>query len=67
MPLITFEIGKISDEMKSELIHKITDLSADITGIPKDKFFFSLREMPDDNVAVGGKTVREIKKELGLT
>ncbi len=42
MPLITFEIGKISDDVKSELIQKITDLSADITGIPKDKFSFLL-------------------------
>lgn len=65
MPLITFEIGKIPDEMKSELIEKITNLSAEITGIPKDKFFFSLREMPDDNVAIGGKTVTTMKKELG--
>ncbi len=66
MPLITFESGKLSESVKSELIQKLTDLSAEITGIPKASFFISIREMPDENVAVGGKTVKEIKKEFGL-
>jgi 4-oxalocrotonate tautomerase len=65
MPLITFEAGKLSPEVKSELIQKLTDISAEITGIPKSSFFISIREMPDENVAIGGKTVFEIKKELG--
>jgi len=65
MPLIMFEAGKLSSEIKSELIQKLTDVSAEITGIPKSSFFISIREMPDENVAIGGKTVLEIKKELG--
>jgi 4-oxalocrotonate tautomerase len=51
--------------MKHELIQKLTSISAEITGIPKGSFFVSIREMPDENVAIGGKTVKEIKKELG--
>lgn len=64
MPLITFESGKLTDAMKYELIHKLTNISAEITGIPKNSFFISIREMPDENVAIGGKTVKEIKKDL---
>ena len=66
MPLITFEAGKLTDEIKKKLIVKLTDVSSEITGIPKNSFFISIREMPDENVAIGGKTVKEIKKELGL-
>jgi len=65
MPLITFESGKLTDAIKYELIQKLTNISAEITRIPKNSFFISIREMPDENVAIGGKTVKEIKKELG--
>lgn len=65
MPLITFESGKLSDETKQELITKLTNISSEITGIPKSLFFISIREMSDENVAIGGKNVKEIKKELG--
>ena len=65
MPLITFESGKLSESVKLELIQKLTKISAEITGIPEAAFFISIREMPDENVAIGGKTVKEIKKELG--
>lgn len=65
MPLITFESGKLSDEVKQELMTKLTNISSEITGIPAGLFFISIREMPDENVAIGGKSVREMKKELG--
>ncbi len=26
---------------------------------------FGIRELPDENIGVGGKTVKELKKELG--
>ena len=65
MPLITFEAGKMSDEVKAELIQKLTNISAEITGIPKESFFISIREIPDENLAIGGVTVKEIKTRLG--
>jgi 4-oxalocrotonate tautomerase len=67
MPLITFEASKLTTEIKLELIQKLTNISAEITGIPKESFFISIREMPDENVAIGGITVKEIKKRLGRT
>ena len=65
MPLITFESGKLTDDVKFELIQKLTNISSEITGIPKESFFISIREMPDENVAIGGITVKEIKRKLG--
>jgi 4-oxalocrotonate tautomerase len=67
MPLITFEAGSLTTEVKQELINKLTSISAEITGIPKESFFISIREMPDENVAIGGVSVKEIKMKLGRT
>ncbi len=66
MPLITFEAGQLSQEIKNQLLEKLTEISVEITGIPKDKFFVSIRELPDENIAVGGKSVTQIKKELKM-
>jgi Uncharacterized protein, 4-oxalocrotonate tautomerase homolog len=65
MPFITFESGQLSEETKRELIQKLTNISADITGIPRESFFVSIRELPDDNIAIGGITVKEIKEKQG--
>jgi len=66
MPLITFESGKLTEEMKAELIRKLTEVSSEITGIPAASFFISIRELPEENIAIGGKSVKDIKKGLGL-
>lgn len=65
MPLITFESGKLSDDVKTRLIGELTKISSAITGIPASSFFVSIRELPDENIAIGGKTVKEFKEELG--
>lgn len=64
MPFIAFESGQLSSEVKEELIRKLTDISVKVTGIPKELFFVSIRELSDDNIAVGGKTVKLLKQEL---
>ena len=61
MPMISFESGQLSAEVKEELIVKLTDISVEITGIPKKLFFVTIREFPDENIAVGGRTVKELK------
>ncbi len=65
MPIISFESGQLNDAVKVELIEKLTATAAEVTGIPKHLFFVSIRELPDNNIAVGGKTVEQLKWEFG--
>lgn len=63
MPLITMESGQLSTEQKSELIEKITQLASEIMHIPNEFFFISVRELPDENIGISGKTIDKIKTE----
>ncbi|MBI5141688.1 MAG: tautomerase family protein [Nitrospirae bacterium] len=62
MPIITFEAGKLTREQKKELIAKFTETASEVTKIPKQHFIVSIREMPLENVGVGGITVEEMKQ-----
>ena len=64
MPVIVFESGQLRKEVKAELIQQLTDVSAKVTGIPKELFLISIHELPDDDIAVGGVTVSELKRRL---
>lgn len=64
MPVIVFESGELKKEVKAELIQQLTDVSAKITGIPRELFFVSIHELPDEHIAVGGVTVKELKRRL---
>lgn len=65
MPVITLEIGVgQSDDQKKRLIQSYTAQSAEITGISADKFIVLIKELPNENIGVGGKTLKEIR--LGL-
>jgi len=64
MQFIAFESGQLSPEVKQQLIEKLTEVSVDVTGIPKELFLVSIREQLDTNIAVGGKTVQQIKQGL---
>ncbi|PWC37169.1 tautomerase family protein [Azospirillum sp. TSO22-1] len=64
MPLIIFESGELKAEVRAELIRQLTDVSVKVTGIPKELFFVSIHELPDEHIAVGGVTVKELKRKL---
>ncbi|PWQ96029.1 4-oxalocrotonate tautomerase DmpI [Leucothrix arctica] len=64
MPYIAFESAQLLPEIKEQLIERLTEVSAEVTGIPKELFLVSIREQPDDNIAVGGKTITKLKQEL---
>ena len=63
MPIISFEAAQLSEAVKAELIEKLTNTAVEVTGISKHLFFVTIREYPDTSIAVGGKTVAQLKQE----
>lgn len=64
MPIIEFTAGELPREVKDKLITQLTDVAAEITGIPKHLFFITIHEKPDEDIAVGGVSVKKLKEEL---
>ncbi|WP_020397267.1 tautomerase family protein [Thiolinea disciformis] len=64
MPIISFEAGQLSEAVKADLIEKLTNTAVEVTGISKQLFFVAIREYPDNSIAVGGKTVAQLKQEV---
>jgi 4-oxalocrotonate tautomerase len=62
MPVITIEGGQITSQQKRELISKMTQLASEIMQIPPDFFMITIKELPDENIGIGGKTINIIKE-----
>ncbi|WP_290381190.1 4-oxalocrotonate tautomerase DmpI [Bacteroides acidifaciens] len=60
MPYISVEIGALTSEQKKELIERLTATAAEITHIPVQFFTVTIKELPDENFGIGGKTIDEI-------
>jgi len=60
MPIVTITMRKTSAETKKELIEKMTAAAVKITKIPEQHFVFSINELEDVNLGIGGKTIEEI-------
>ena len=64
MPLIVFEVGgELTPEKKRELVQRLTEVSAEVTGIPEQAFVIYIHENEHDNIGVGGKLLTEIIAE----
>ncbi len=63
MPVISVEIGKLSQEQKRELIGNLSSTAAAITNIPLNAFTVVINELDDDNIGIGGKTIGELKAQ----
>ncbi len=61
MPVLSFECGKLSEKQKVDLIEKLSLVSSQVTGIPQESFIVLIKEIPDENVGVGGVPLPEIK------
>lgn len=71
MPYISIESGRLTAEQKKELIERLTATAAEIlcrakrfaySHIPEQFFTVTIKELPDENFGIGGKSIEEIKR-----
>ncbi len=63
MPYITIEGGQITTEQKQQLIERMTMIASEIMEVPSEFFITTIKELSDENIGVGGRTIDKIKKE----
>ena len=63
MPFIQFDGGQMTKEQKMELAKRLTDVSHEVLGIPKEAFSVLIRENSMDNIASGGQLLSERHKK----
>lgn len=63
MPYITVEGGNLSDKQKEMLIKRLTEVSSEIMNVPPEFFITTIKELPDKNIGIGGKTIDVVKDE----
>ena len=63
MPYITIESGALTDAQKEELIRHVTEVSSEIMQVPQEFFVTTIKELPDNNFGIGGKTIDRVKAE----
>ena len=63
MPYITVESGTLSDKQKELLIKRLTEVSSEIMNVPQEFFVTTIKELPDMNFGIGGKTIDKLKAE----
>ena len=66
MPYISIESGALTSEQKKELIERLTTTASEITNIPAQFFMVTIKELPDENFGIGGKSIDEIKRNYKL-
>lgn len=62
MPYISVESGVLTSGQKKELIERLTATASEITHIPAQFFTVTIKELPDENFGIGGKSIDEIKQ-----
>lgn len=62
MPYISVESGALGSEQQKKLIERLTMTASEITHIPAQFFTVTIKELPDENFGIGGKSIDEIKR-----
>lgn len=71
MPYISIESGQLTSEQKKQLIERLTATASEIlckakrfaySHIPEQFFTVTIKELPDENFGIGGKSIDEIKR-----
>lgn len=63
MPYISIECGALDKGQKKALIERLTATAAEITHIPTGFFTVTIKELPDENFGIGGRSIDRIKAE----
>lgn len=63
MPYISVESGRLTAGQKRALIERLTATASEITRIPEQFFTVTIKELPDENFGIGGRSVDEIKRD----
>ena len=63
MPTITVALDQTSEEKKKQLVENLTWESAEITGYPAKYFFVYVQEYPEENIGVGGRTLKVMRTQ----
>jgi len=63
MPTITIAMDQTSEEKKKQLVENLTRVAAEITEYPAEFFFVYVQEYPKENIGVGGKTLKEQRRQ----
>lgn len=63
MPYISVESRQLPDEQKEELIKKLTEVASEIMKVPQEFFVTTIKELPDKNFGIGGRTIDKVKAE----
>ncbi len=62
MPYISIESGNLTAEQKKQLIERLTATASEVTHILDQFFTVTIKELPDENFGIGGKSIVEIKR-----
>ena len=63
MPYISVESGVLSNEQKVELIQRLTQTASEVMHVPQEFFTVTIKELPDANFGIGGRTIDKVKAE----
>lgn len=55
MPFITYEGPALAPEQKPGIIARLTDAASEATGRPTEAFIVRIRELPLEDVGMGGR------------
>ena len=61
MPVINITMGPATEEIKKNLIERLTAEAMGITKIGAEHFTVLIHELSTENLGVGGKTVKELR------
>lgn len=62
MPVISLEIGKVSKEIKAQLVAEISKKASEILNIPQQAFITVIKENDMDNIGSGGNLLSDLHK-----